>query len=119
MGRNLLIGRREFAELGDGGGDHVQGEINVCGSRVTAEAEAQAGAGFFGWQTDGGKNVGWLDGAVRAGGPGGRGQTFQVDGDEEGFDFDAGENKIWGVRSAGSSAGGDERLGKAWQQTLL
>src|SRR5205809_369763 len=43
----LLIGGRKFAELGDGGGDHVQSEINIGGSGVAAETEAQAGARFF------------------------------------------------------------------------
>src|SRR5260370_30000437 len=119
MGRNLLIGRRELAELGDGGGDYVQGEFDVGGRGVTAEAEAKAGAGFFGRQTDRSENVRGLDGAGRAGGPGGTGQTFQVERNKEGFAFDAGEDKICGVRSAGCSGGVDARLGNALEEALL
>src|SRR5258708_27880207 len=89
MGRSLLIGGGKLAELGDGGGDYVQGEINVCGSGVAAEAEAQAGAGFFRRQADGGKHVRWLDGARGAGGSRGTGQTFQIQRNEAGFPLDA------------------------------
>src|SRR2546429_9152357 len=39
----LLIGGRKFAELGDGGGDHVQSEINIGGGGVAAVTEAQVG----------------------------------------------------------------------------
>src|SRR6267143_493385 len=57
MGHSLLICGGKLAELGDGGGDHVQGEINVRGGCVSAEAEAQAGAGFFRWQANGSEHV--------------------------------------------------------------
>jgi hypothetical protein len=57
MGRDPLIGRREFAELGDGGWDDVQGEINVRRSGVAAKAKAEAGASFFRGQADRGENV--------------------------------------------------------------
>src|SRR6266852_9882248 len=50
----FAIGGGKFAELSDGGGDHVQGEVDVGGSGVAAEAEAQTGAGFLWWQTNGG-----------------------------------------------------------------
>src|SRR5712664_950952 len=119
MGYSFLVRGGKLAELGDGGGDHVQGEINFCGSGVAAEAEAKAGAGFFGRQTDRSENVRGLDGAGGTSGTGGTGQTFQVEGNEEGFAFDAGEDKICGVRSAGCSGGVDARLGNAVQQTLL
>src|SRR5229473_8061401 len=119
MGYSFLVRGGKLAELGDGGRDHVQGEINFCGSGVAAEAEAKAGAGFFGRQTDRSENVRRLDGAGRAGGPGGTGETFQVEGDEEGFAFDAGEDKICGVRSAGCSGGVDARLGNALEEALL
>ena len=76
MDGGFLVGGGEFAELGDGGGDYVEGEINVGGSGVAAKAEAQAGAGFFGWKTNGGENVRWFDSAGRAGGSGGAGETF-------------------------------------------
>ena len=46
--RHLSIGWRKFAELGDGGGDHVQCEIDVGGIGVTGENEAQAGTYVFG-----------------------------------------------------------------------
>src|SRR5712692_6698764 len=119
MGRSLLIGGGKLAELGDGGGDHVQGEINVRGSGVAAEAEAQAGAGFFRRQTDGSKHVRWLDGARGTGGSGGTGETFQVERNEEGFAFDARENKICGVGSTRCSATVHTRQGNAVEQTLL
>src|SRR6266852_1000572 len=69
----FAIGGGKFAELGYGGGDHVQGEVDVGGSGVAAEAEAEAGAGFLRGQADGGKNMGRLDGAGGTGGPGGAG----------------------------------------------
>jgi len=47
----------KLAELGDGGGNHVQGKINVRGGGVAAEAETQAGAGFFRRQTNGCEDV--------------------------------------------------------------
>src|SRR5260370_41924305 len=119
MGYSFLVRGGKLAELGDGGGDHVQSEIDIRGSGVAAKAEAKAGAGFFGRQTDGGKHVRGLDGAGGTSGTGGTGQTFQVEGNEEGFAFDAGEDKICGVRSAGCSGGVDARLGNAVQQTLL
>src|SRR6266446_4733410 len=115
----FAIGGGKFAELSDGGGDHVQGEVDVGGSGVAAEAEAQTGAGFLWWQTNGGEDVRWFDGAGGAGGPGGAGETFEVEGDEKGFAFDAGENKVRGVGSARCCAGVHAGLGNALQETLL
>src|SRR6266446_3550058 len=115
----FAIGGGKFAELSDGGGDHVQGEVDVGGSGVAAEAEAQTGAGFLWWQTNGGEDVRWFDGAGGAGGPGGAGETFEVEGDEEGFAFDAGENKIRSVGSAGCGGGVHAGLGNALYETLL
>src|ERR1700674_4164132 len=86
-GCSFLIGRRKLAELGDGSGDHAQGEVNVCRSGVAAEAEAQAGAGFFRRQANGGKHVRWLDGAGGTGGAGRTSKAFQIERDEEGFAF--------------------------------
>src|SRR2546429_9967113 len=69
----LLIGGRKFAELGDGGGDHVQSEINIGGRGVAAETEAQAGGPFFRGEADGCKARGGRDCARGASGPGGGG----------------------------------------------
>jgi len=63
--------------------------------------------------------VRWLYGARRTGGPGGAGETLEVEGDEERFAFDAGEDEICGVRSARGSAGVHTGLGNVTQQTLL
>src|SRR6266849_2889019 len=115
----FAIGGGKFAELSGGGGDHVQGEVDVGGSGVAAEAEAQTGAGFLWWQTNGGEDVRWFDGAGGARGAGGTGETFEVEGDEEGFAFDAGEDEIGGVRSTQSAAGVRAGLGNALQETLL
>jgi len=57
MGHRFLVGGGEFAELGDGGGDNAQSEINVCRSSVAAKAKAEAGASFFRGQADRGENV--------------------------------------------------------------
>ena len=58
MGRGLFaIGGGKLAELGDGGGNHVQGEINVRGGGVAGGAEAQGGAGLFRRDTNGGEDV--------------------------------------------------------------
>src|SRR5207249_905397 len=42
----LLVGRGKLAELCDGGRDDVEGEGDVGGSGVAAEAEADGGASF-------------------------------------------------------------------------
>src|SRR5882762_1341773 len=86
---------------------------------MATEAEAQAGAGFFGWQTYGGKHVRWFDGSRGTGGSGGAGQTLQVERNEEGFAFDAGKNDVRRVGSARCSATVHARLRNAVQQTLL
>src|SRR6266853_660731 len=115
----LAIGGREFAELGDGGGDNVKCEIDVSRSGVAAEAEAQAGASFFRRQTDGGEHVGWFNGAGGTGGSRGTRETFQIESNEEGFALDARENKICSVRRARSRGGVHTRLRNAEQETLL
>src|SRR5882762_9815058 len=120
MGRGLFaIGGGKLAELGDGGGHHIQGEINVRGGGVAAEAETQARAGFFRRQTNGGEHMRRLDGARGTGGSGRTSKAFQVQRNEEGFAFDAGKDKICGIRSARCSAAVYARLGNAVQQTLL
>jgi len=68
MGGGLLIGRGEFAELGDGGGHGFESVINFGFGGVAAEAEADAGAGFVGGKADGGEDVRGFDGAGRASG---------------------------------------------------
>src|SRR2546425_13274143 len=66
MGHRFLVGGGELAELGDGGWDHVQGEINVRGSGVAAKAKAEAGASFFRGQGDRGENVWRVDRSGKA-----------------------------------------------------
>src|SRR2546427_3505598 len=61
----------------------------------------------------------WLDSAGRTGGSRRTGKTFQVKSNQEGFAFDAGKNKICGVRCARSPSAVHARLGDALQQTLL
>src|SRR2546425_4949563 len=61
----------------------------------------------------------WLDSARRTGGSRRTGKTFQVKSNQEGFAFDAGKNKIGGVRGARSGAGVHTGLGNALQETLL
>src|SRR5260370_35869799 len=63
--------------------------------------------------------MGWLDGAGGAGGSGGAGEALQVERNEEGFAFDAGENKIRGVGSAGCGGSVHAGLGNAWRGPLL
>ncbi len=114
-----MVGRREVAELGDGGGNSTQSEIDVGLRGVAAEAEAQAGARFFGRQTNRREDVRWLHGPGRAGSPGGTRETLQVEGDEERFAFDARENKIRGVWRARRSASVYAGLRDASQKALL
>ena len=47
MSGGFLIGGREFAELGDGGGDGFEGVIDFGVGGVAAKAEANAGACVF------------------------------------------------------------------------
>src|SRR5258708_7323249 len=119
MSGGLFIGWGELAELGDGGGDVVQGKLNIRGSSVAAEAKAQAGASFSGGQADGGKHVRWLDCTRGTGGSGRASKTFQVECNEEGFALDAGKNQIRRVGGSRSGAAVYTRLGNAVQQTLL
>src|SRR5204863_2623295 len=115
----LLIRGRKFAELSDGGGDYAQREIDVGGSGVAAEAEAQAGAGFLRGQADGGKHMRRLDGAGGASGASGTRETLQVESNEEGFAFDTGENKIGRVGRARRSASVYARMRNELEQALL
>jgi hypothetical protein len=119
MGHRFLVGGGKLAELGYGGGNDVQSEIDVGGSSVAAEAEAQAGAGFVGGKADGGKDVRRLDGAGGAGGSGGTGEASEVEGNEERFAFDAGKDNVCSVWSARSSAAVHARLGNTLEQALL
>ena len=106
-----MVGGGELAELGDGGGDDLEGEVDVGLCGVAAEAKAQAGAGVFRGQADGGEDVRGFDGAGGAGGAGGTSKTLEVESDEERFAFNAGENEIRGVRSTPSAGRIDARMG--------
>src|SRR5690242_18638353 len=72
----LLVGGGELAELCNGGGDGFEGEGDVRTGGVAAETEADGGAGFFGWQADGGEDMGGFDSAGRAGGSCGAGEAL-------------------------------------------
>src|SRR5260370_12977638 len=115
----LVVCGRKIAELGDGGGDDAQGKLNIRGSGVAAEAEAQTGAGLCRRQTNGGEDVRRLDGAGGTGGSGRTGETFQVQRNEEGFALDAGKNQVRSVGGSWSGAAVYKRLGNVVQQTLL
>src|SRR5437879_7694851 len=60
-----------------------------------------------------------LDGAGGASGASGTRETLQVESNEERFAFDAGENKIGGVRSARRGASVCARMRNALQKALL
>src|SRR5260370_34151051 len=98
----LVVCGRKIAELGDGGGDDAQGKLNIRGSGVAAEAEAQTGAGLFRRQTNGGEDVRRLGGAGGTGGSGRTGETFLGQRKEEGFALGAGKKQ---GRSVGGSCG--------------
>src|SRR5713226_389809 len=115
----LVVCGRKLAELGDGGGDDAQGKLNIRGSGMAAEAEAQAGAGFFGGQADGGQHVRRLDGTGGTGGSSRTGETFQVQRNEKGLALDAGKNQIRCDGGSRSGAAVYTRLGNSFQQTLL
>ena len=74
MARSILyglrsaIGRGELAELGDGGGDDLEGLVDLSARGVAAQAEAEAGASVFGAKSDGGQDVGGFDRAAGTGG---------------------------------------------------
>src|ERR1700676_1479193 len=115
----LSVGGGNGAQLCDGGGDYVQGEIDFGGGGVAAEAEAEGSAGVFGGEADGGEDVGRLDGAGRAGGAGGNGKAFEVESDEQGFAFEAGEGDVGGVGGALGGYAVRSGLGNAGQQALF
>jgi len=45
--RCSIVNRGQLAEAGYGLGNEVQGELNIVGCVLLAEAEAEAGAGYF------------------------------------------------------------------------
>src|SRR5262249_51916283 len=92
--------RSDSAELGHGGGHHLQREIDFSLCGVAAQAEAQGGARFLRGETDGGENVRRLDGAGRASSASRNSKALQVERDEQGFAFDTRESDIRGVRRA-------------------
>ena len=51
------VSRRESAQMRYGGGDDFKREVDFGLGGVTAEAEAQAGLGFFLRESDGGEDV--------------------------------------------------------------
>jgi hypothetical protein len=53
----LLVGGGKFAELGHGVGNDGEREINIGLRSMTAKAEAQAGACFFGGQANRSENM--------------------------------------------------------------
>src|ERR1700675_720226 len=53
--------------------------------------------GVGGGEADGGEDVRRFDGAGGAGGSGGAGEAFEIEGDDEGFAFEAGKKDIGGV----------------------
>ena len=103
----------------DNRGDDVQSKIDFGLHGVATEAEAQAGAGFFGRQAGGRKNVRRLDGARGTSRARRAGKALQVERDEQRFAFDARKNKIGGVWSAHSVATIDARMGYPVQKTAL
>ena len=114
-----MIRRRELAESRNNGGDDLQRKIKVGLRGVAAEAEAQAGARFFGGQSDGREDVRRLDGAGGASRTRRAGKALQVERDEQRFTFDAGKYKIGGVWSAHGVATIDARMGYPTQKTVL
>jgi hypothetical protein len=58
-------------------------------------------------EADAGEDVGGLDGAGGTGGAGGDGEAAEVEGDDHGFAFDAGEEDVDGVGKAGSAGAVD------------
>src|SRR5262252_6951267 len=110
------IGGRELTELSDGAGNGFESKSDVGGRSVAAETEADGSAGFFRRQTDGGEHVGRFDGARGAGGAGGASETLQVEGDDEGFAFDAGKGDVRGVGSARCRSGVGTSVRKCCQQ---
>src|SRR5262249_51003053 len=113
------IGGRELTELSDGAGNGFESESDVGGRSVAAETEADGGAGVFRRQTDGGEHVRRFDGARGASGAGGAGETLQVEGDDEGFAFDAGKGDVRGVGSARCRGGVGTSVRDSCQQAAF
>src|SRR5215472_10298188 len=113
------IGGRELTELSDGAGNGFESESNVGRRSVAAETEADGSTGFFRRQTDGGEHVGRFDGARRAGGAGGASEALQVEGDDEGFAFDAGKGDVRGVGSARCRGGVGTSVRNSCQQAAF
>ena len=114
-----MVGGRELAELGYGGWDDFEGGGDFGFGGVAAEAEADAGASFGSGKTDGGEDVRGLNGAGRAGGSSGAGETFKIKSDDEGFAFESGKKDVGGVGCARNIGRVDVGIGDAGEDTLF
>ena len=114
-----MVGGGEFAEVGYGGGDEFEGGGDFGFGGVAAEAEADASAGVGGGKADGGKDMRGFDGAGGAGGSGGAREALEIEGDDEGFAFEAWEKDVGGIGSARGVGGVEATIGDACEDALL
>jgi len=100
MGRESGIGGGQLSEAGDGIDDGGDEGVDLLGSGILAEREAERRAGVGAGQAEGEQDVAGLDGAGGAGGAGGDGEAAEVEGDDEAFALDAGEAEVGDVGGA-------------------
>ena len=113
--RFFLVGGGEGAKLGYCGRDQFERSMDFGFGGVASEAEADAGARIGGREPDGGEDVRGFDSAGGASGPGGAGETFEIESDDEGFAFEAGKKDVGGVwcaRSVGRVCAGIRDAGE-------
>jgi hypothetical protein len=110
LGFSAPIGGGELAEAGYGGGDDLEGFVDLfCGGEA-GEGEADAGAGSGWGEAHGGEDVGGFGSAGLAGGASAGGDALEVESDDEGFGFEVIEIEIAGVGDAGGVAAVDAAL---------
>ena len=105
--------------MGYGGGDEFEGGVDFGCGGVAAEAEADAGAGFGGGETDGGEDVGGFDGAGGAGGACGARESFEIESDDQGFALEAWKKNVGGVWGARGVGGIDAGVGNTGEDALF
>jgi hypothetical protein len=110
LGFFALIGGGELAKAGYGGGDDLEGLVDLfCGGEA-GEGEAYAGSGAGGREAHGGEDVRGFGGAGLAGGASAGGDALEVEGDDEGFGLEMIEIEVAGVGDARGIAAVDSAL---------
>src|SRR3990170_1307330 len=99
----FLVERRQVAQMLDHARQDLSHILDVLARGRPAQREAQAGAGAFGRELDGGKHMRGLDRARRAGRPGRAGNALEVEGNHQRLalhKIKINVGRVWGAAEA-------------------